>query len=48
MNTHIRLYHYSRLSFGFASAPTIFQRTMDQLLNRLTGVRCYLDDIIIM
>ena len=47
VNTHLGLYRYSRLPFGVASAPAIFQRTMDQLLNSLTGVRCYLDDIII-
>ena len=48
VNTHLGLYHYSRLLYGIASAPAIFQRTMNQLLNGLTGVRCYLDDIIIM
>ena len=47
VNTHLGLYRYTRLPFGVASAPAIFQRTMDQLLNGLTGVRCYLDDIII-
>ena len=46
--THLGLYRYNRLSFGVASAPAIFQRTMDQLLNGLTGVRCYLDNVIIM
>ena len=44
MNMHPGLYRYSCLLFGVASAPVIFQRTMDQLLNGLTGVRCYLDD----
>ena len=43
VNTHLGLYCYSRLPFGVASAPAIFHRTMVQL----TGVRCYLDDIII-
>ena len=47
VNTHLGLYCYTRLPFGVASAPAIFQRIMDQLLNGLTGVRCYLDDIII-
>ena len=47
VNTHLVLYHYGRLPFGVASVPAIFQRTMEQLLNSLTGVRCYLDDIII-
>ena len=47
VNTHLGLYCYSQLPFGVASAPAIFQGTMDQLLNGLTGVRFYLDDIII-
>ena len=47
LNTHLGLYCYSQLPFGVASAPAIFQGTMDQLLNGLTGVRFYLDDIII-
>ena len=44
VNTHLGLYHYSQLPFGVASAPAIFQRTMDQLINGLRGVRCYMDD----
>ena len=46
VNTHLGLYRYSRLPFGVAFTPTIFQTAMDQLLSCLTGVRCYLDDII--
>ena len=30
-----------------ASAPAIFQRTINQLLHGLSGVMCYLDDIIV-
>ena len=48
MNTHLGLYPYSCLSFGVVSVSAIWKRTMDQLLNGLTGVRYYLDDIIIM
>ena len=44
VNTYLGLYHYSQLPFGVASAPAIFQRTMDQLINGLRGVRCYMDD----
>ena len=47
INTHLGLFRYNRLPFGVASAPAIFQRTMDQLLNGLSGVKCYLDDIIV-
>ena len=47
ISTHLGLFRYNRLPFGVPSAPTIFQLTMDQLLNGLPGVKCYLDDIII-
>ena len=36
-----------RLPFGVASAPAIFQRAMDTILQGLPGVICYLDDILI-
>ena len=47
INTHLGLYRYNRLPFGVASAPAIFQRSMDQLLHGLSGVMCYLDGIIV-
>ena len=47
ISTHLGLFRYNRLPFGVASAPAIFQRTMNQLLHGLPGVKCYLDDIII-
>ena len=35
---------YTRLPFGVALAPAVFQRAMDQILH----VICYLDDILVM
>lgn len=47
INTHKGLYKYTRLVFGLASAPAIFQRTMETLLAGLDGVLVYLDDILV-
>lgn len=34
------------MPFGITSALALFQRTMDQILIRLSDVQCYLDDIL--
>ncbi|KII65712.1 Transposon Tf2-6 polyprotein [Thelohanellus kitauei] len=47
INTHRGLFKYTRLPFGLASAPSIWQHAMDQILDRLPMVGCYLDDIIV-
>ncbi|CAC5364000.1 unnamed protein product [Mytilus coruscus] len=47
INTHRGLYQYSRMLFGVASAPAIWQKTIDQILQGLTGVQCILDDMVI-
>ena len=47
INTQKDLYQYTRLPFGVASAPSIFQRTMDSLLQGIPKVCIYLDDILI-
>ena len=46
INTHKGLFRYNRLPFGVASAPAIFQCTMDSLLQDLPYVCIYLDDIL--
>lgn len=42
-------YEFTRLPFGLKNAPSIFQRTLDDILRNHIGKRCYvyIDDIII-
>ena len=47
VNTHQGLYSYTRLPFGVASAPAIFQKLMDTVLHGIPGVICYIDDILV-
>ena len=46
VNTHQGLYQYNRLPFGVASAPAMFQETMEKILQGLNKVVCYIDDIL--
>ena len=43
---HIRDY-LDIISFGVASSPAIFQKTMEILLQEVEGAVCFLDDILI-
>lgn len=45
ISTSKGLFKYTRLVFGLANAPAIFQRTMETLLLGIEGVVCFLDDI---
>ena len=47
INTHKGLFRYTRLPFGVAAAPAIFQRTMEAILRDLPHVCVYLDDILV-
>ena len=47
INTHRGLFRYIRLPFGVASALSVFQKTMDTILQGLDGVICNLDDILV-
>ena len=47
VNTHKGLFHFQRLSFGVTTAPLIFQRFMDQVLQGIDSVVCSQDDILI-
>ena len=47
INTHQGLYVYNHLPFGVSSAPAIFQKLMDTVLQGVPGVTCYIDDILV-
>ena len=47
INTHKGLFRYHRLPFGVSSAPAIFQRTIESILQGLKCVSIYIDDILV-
>ena len=47
VNTHKGLYQYNRLPFGVASAPAVFQQTMEKILQGLPMVVVYIDNILV-
>ena len=47
INTHKGLFRYTRLPFGISSAPGIFQKAMESLLQGIAHVTVYIDDILI-
>ena len=47
INTHRRLYQYRCLPFRLSCAPAIFQKIIDQTIADITGVVCYLDDLVV-
>ena len=46
--THKGLFQYNRLPFGIKTAPSIWQRAMEQTLQGIPNVEVMLDDIIVM
>ena len=47
INTQKGLFRYTRLPYGIASAPGIFQRLMENVLRGIPKVTVYIDDILI-
>ena len=47
INTHKGLFRYTRLPYGISSAPGIFQKVMESLLQGIPQVAVYIDDILI-
>ncbi|XP_058826789.1 uncharacterized protein K02A2.6-like [Topomyia yanbarensis] len=45
LSTHKGLFRPTRLMYGVASAPAIFQRLMEQILLGIPGVTVFIDDI---
>ena len=48
INTHKGLFRYKRLPFGISSAPGIFQRSMESLLQGILQAVVRIDDILVM
>ena len=47
VNAHKGIYRYLRRPYGVSSAPSIFQSIMDQILQGMDHVMCFVDDILI-
>ena len=47
INMMKRLYRYTRLPFGVNSAPSIFQRVIENLLQGLKHICVYIDDVLV-
>jgi hypothetical protein len=47
INTIRGLFSYTRLPFGIKPAASIIQSVMNSILSGLSGVFCYIDDVLI-
>ena len=46
-NTPFRRWAYDRLPYGVCSAPEVFHKVMEQMMENINGVRVYMDDILV-
>ena len=46
-NTPFGRYKYCRLPYGLCSAPEVFHKTMEVIMEDIEGVRVYMDDVVI-
>ena len=46
-NTPFGRYQYCRLPYGLSSAPEVFHKAMEVMMEGLEGVRVYMDDIVV-
>ena len=47
ISTHHGLFAYQRLPYAISSAPALWQKTMDQVLQGLRGTGCFHDDVVV-
>ena len=47
INMHRGIFRYTRLAYGTAPAPAIFQRTIEQVMSGVPGTQVILDDMIV-
>jgi hypothetical protein len=47
INTHKGLFQFERVPFGISTAPSIFQRLMENILQGIPHVCVYIDDILV-
>ena len=45
--TEYGLFEWTRMTFGFCNAPSVFQRAMDKVFGDMDNVLVYIDDIVI-
>ena len=47
VNMHKGLFQFNWMAFSMGSAPAIWLRTMDTILQGISNVQCFLDDIVV-